>query len=119
MVLNAVQQVPSPSPPVLPRSQQQNSPSSHPLIGPLTGASTLSAFFAYNAKQVGSLALIVFVGSTIISLWGLWTVSWKTLRYVHRCHSLYYTRIAVCLFWILNQIKTHRSGQAHLVFSLW
>ncbi|KAJ7709837.1 hypothetical protein B0H17DRAFT_1029429 [Mycena rosella] len=54
---------------VLPRHQQT---ASHPLLIPLAGASCLSAFLAYNTKTVGSLASIVFVGSSIIGLSGIW-----------------------------------------------
>ncbi|KAF7363503.1 hypothetical protein MSAN_01006500 [Mycena sanguinolenta] len=43
-----------------------------PLLVPLAGAGTLSAFLAYNTKSVGSLASIVCVGSSIIGLWGTW-----------------------------------------------
>ncbi|KAJ6596962.1 hypothetical protein DFH09DRAFT_1133222 [Mycena vulgaris] len=54
---------------VLPRHQQA---ASHPLLVPLTAAASLSAFLAYNSKTVGSLASIVFVGSSIIGLCGTW-----------------------------------------------
>ncbi|KAJ6547630.1 hypothetical protein B0H19DRAFT_1166647 [Mycena capillaripes] len=54
---------------VVPRHQQTIR---HPLLIPLTVAGSLSAFLAYNTKSVGSLASVVFVGSSIIGLWGTW-----------------------------------------------
>ncbi|KAJ7046851.1 hypothetical protein C8F04DRAFT_1061952 [Mycena alexandri] len=59
-------------PPVdaLPRHQQVTP--NHPLLIPLSVAASLSAFLAYNTKSVGSLASIVFVGSSIIGLSGTW-----------------------------------------------
>ncbi|KAJ7172412.1 hypothetical protein C8R46DRAFT_1085857 [Mycena filopes] len=50
---------------------QQGTPN-HPLLIPLTIAGSLSAFLAYNTQTVGSLASIVFVGSTVIGLSGTW-----------------------------------------------
>ncbi|KAF9013874.1 hypothetical protein BDQ17DRAFT_1230886, partial [Cyathus striatus] len=46
----------------------------HPLLGPLTLASVISAFLAWNTKSVGPLASVVFTGSSTIALWGLWVI---------------------------------------------
>ncbi|KAJ7097869.1 hypothetical protein B0H15DRAFT_823076 [Mycena belliarum] len=54
---------------VLPQHQQT---ARHPLLIPLTVAGSLSAFLAYNTKTVGTLASMVFVGSSIIGLCGAW-----------------------------------------------
>ncbi|KAJ7632687.1 hypothetical protein FB45DRAFT_1057727 [Roridomyces roridus] len=58
--------------PSVPPVGLQNATSAHPLLLPLTVAGNLSAFLAYNTKNVGSLATIVFLGSGIIGIWGAW-----------------------------------------------
>ena len=63
-------QVPSPKPPV-----PSDEVPSHPLLTPLTVATNISAFLAWNTKDVGALASIVFFISMTIGLWGLWTAS--------------------------------------------
>jgi hypothetical protein len=63
-------QVPSPKPPI-----PSDEVPSHPLLTPLTIATNISAFLAWNNKDVGALASIVFVISMTIGLWGLWTAS--------------------------------------------
>jgi len=68
MVLN----VPSSLPPIEP--QHQSSVPSQPFLVPLTGAATLTSFFSYNTNSVGPLASCVFVGSAVVSLWGLWAI---------------------------------------------
>ena len=65
-------QVPSPKPPI--PSQADEVPS-HPLLTPLTVATNISAFLAWNTKDVGALSSIVFSISMTIGLWGLWTAS--------------------------------------------
>ncbi|KAJ6502484.1 hypothetical protein C8R45DRAFT_895942 [Mycena sanguinolenta] len=50
----------------------------HPLLVPLAGVGTLSAFLAYNTKSVGSLASVVCAGSGIIGLWGTWAAVFGT-----------------------------------------
>lgn len=60
---------PQPVPLTQPPSQPQQ-----PLLGPVTLAASLSAFLAWNTKSVGALASVVFVGSLIIGLWGVWAV---------------------------------------------
>ncbi|KAF5380896.1 hypothetical protein D9615_004004 [Tricholomella constricta] len=67
LVLNA------PSSPSLSELQVSTTPT-HPLLGPLSVASTVTAFLSYNTKNVGPLASITFVGSTVIGLWGLWAI---------------------------------------------
>jgi hypothetical protein len=63
-------QAPSPKPPV-----PSNEVPSHPLLTPLTVATNISAFLAWNTKDVGALSSIVFFISMTIGLWGLWTAS--------------------------------------------
>ena len=63
-------QVPSPKPPI-----PSDEVPSHPLLTPLTVATNISAFLAWNTKDVGALASIVFCISMTIGLWGLWTAS--------------------------------------------
>lgn len=63
-------QVPSPKPPI-----PSDEVPSHPLLTPLTVATNISAFLAWNTKDVGALSSIVFLISVTIGLWGLWTVS--------------------------------------------
>ncbi|KAJ7285769.1 hypothetical protein C8J57DRAFT_1496483 [Mycena rebaudengoi] len=66
-----------PSVPPVSRQQQRVTPS-HPLLIPLAVAGNLSAFIAYNTKTVGSLATIVFVGSSVIGLCGTWAAVFGT-----------------------------------------
>jgi len=70
LVLN----VPSPKPP-LPSDAEVPS---HPLLTPLTIAANISAFLAWNTRDVGALASIVFFISMTIGVWGLWTVVFAT-----------------------------------------
>ncbi|KAF8798073.1 hypothetical protein BYT27DRAFT_7228669 [Phlegmacium glaucopus] len=69
LALTLVLNVPSPKPPV-----DERAAPSHPLLSPLTIAANLSAFFAWNTRNVGALASIVFFISITIGLWGLWTI---------------------------------------------
>lgn len=46
----------------------------HPLLGPITVAANITAFLSYNTRNVGTLSWLVFVGSAVIGLWGLWTI---------------------------------------------
>ncbi|KAL0581536.1 hypothetical protein V5O48_000465 [Marasmius crinis-equi] len=46
----------------------------HPLLMPVTLASILSAFLAYNTTSVGSLAMFYFLLTSSIGLWGLWAL---------------------------------------------
>lgn len=64
-------QFPSPQPADL---TQQPAQPHQPLLGPVTLAASMSAFLAWNTKSVGALASVVFVGSLIVALWGLWAV---------------------------------------------
>jgi hypothetical protein len=73
-------QVPSPKPPI-----PSDEVPSHPLLTPLTIATNISAFLAWNNKDVGALASIVFFISMTIGLWGLWTASDNESRYCHFC----------------------------------
>ncbi|KAF9483752.1 hypothetical protein BDN70DRAFT_799262 [Pholiota conissans] len=43
-----------------------------PLLVPLSIAATISAFLAWNTKDVGSLSSVFFALSCTIGLWGLW-----------------------------------------------
>ncbi|KAF8910980.1 hypothetical protein CPB84DRAFT_1071798 [Gymnopilus junonius] len=45
-----------------------------PLLYPLALAGLVSALFAYNTTDVGSLATIFFLISLIIGLWGSWEI---------------------------------------------
>jgi len=57
-----------------PVAQMTSKVAGHPLLVPLTTASTLIAFLSYNTKSVSSLASLVFLGSATIGVWGLWTI---------------------------------------------
>ncbi|EPS98551.1 hypothetical protein FOMPIDRAFT_1097565, partial [Fomitopsis schrenkii] len=46
----------------------------HPLLAPLSTACALISIIAYNTKSVGSLGLLVSVGTAIVSLWGIWVM---------------------------------------------
>jgi hypothetical protein len=71
-------QIPS-SPPGAPNADTERLPSYHPLLGPLSGAASVTAFISYNTRNVGSLSWMVFVGSTIIGVWGFWTVTTRVI----------------------------------------
>ncbi|KAG5728002.1 hypothetical protein E4T56_gene19363 [Termitomyces sp. T112] len=62
-----------PSSPSL-KELQPKSPPTNPLLIPLTTAANLTALLSYNTKDVGTLASVVFVGSLVIALWGLWVI---------------------------------------------
>ncbi|KDQ60951.1 hypothetical protein JAAARDRAFT_31945 [Jaapia argillacea MUCL 33604] len=64
--------IPSSSP-ISPPSSEQGL-HSHPLLGPLTAASALSAFLAYNTPTVGMLSFLVFLGTGTIAGFGLWAM---------------------------------------------
>lgn len=49
----------------------------HPLLGPLSAACTLIAVISYNTKSVGSLSLLVSLGSGAIGLWGFWAIMFE------------------------------------------
>jgi len=70
LALTLVLNVPS-SKPLIPSDEVP----SHPLLTPLTIATNISAFLAWNTDDVGALASIVFFISTTIGLWGLWTIA--------------------------------------------
>ncbi|KAF7294876.1 hypothetical protein MIND_01025500 [Mycena indigotica] len=44
----------------------------HPLLIPVTTASCVSAFVAYNTSSIGSLATLVPIFAAIIGVWGAW-----------------------------------------------
>jgi len=67
--LTLVLNVPSPKPPI-----PSDEVPPHPLLTPLTIAANISAFLAWNTKNVGALASIIFFISMTIGLWGLWTI---------------------------------------------
>ena len=73
-------QVPSPKPPI-----PSDEVPSHPLLTPLTIATNISAFLAWNNKDVGALASIVFFISMTVGLWGLWTASDNESCCCHLC----------------------------------
>ncbi|KAF7323034.1 hypothetical protein HMN09_00083300 [Mycena chlorophos] len=66
LVLN----VPHSSPADILLSQKEET--RHPLLIPLTVASSTCAFLAYNDSSVGSLSTIVAGGSAVIGIWGAW-----------------------------------------------
>ncbi|KAF5357998.1 hypothetical protein D9756_001515 [Leucocoprinus leucothites] len=72
IALALVFNIPSPPQP-MPLVQSSTQPY-QPLLGPLTFAASLSAFLAWNTTSVGPLALIMFIGSLIIGIWGLWAI---------------------------------------------
>jgi len=47
---------------------------SHPLLAPITGASLLMSFSAYNAAGIGMLSTVFSIITGIVGLWGSWTV---------------------------------------------
>ncbi|KAF8238961.1 hypothetical protein L208DRAFT_1239737 [Tricholoma matsutake] len=55
-------------------SDNQRSSSYHPLLWPLSVAASVTAFLSYNTRNVGTLSWMAFVGSTIIGVWGFWTI---------------------------------------------
>lgn len=55
---------------------------SHPLLTPITGASLLMSFSAYNATGVGMLSTVFSIITGAVGLWGLWTVRPIILTYV-------------------------------------
>ncbi|KAF9227671.1 hypothetical protein BS17DRAFT_774131 [Gyrodon lividus] len=55
-----------------PAGSHRKGPDGHPLLGPVAWASLMMAFSSYNNRSVGTLATIVFVGSGVIGLFGLW-----------------------------------------------
>ncbi|CAA7271652.1 unnamed protein product [Cyclocybe aegerita] len=63
--------VPSPKAP-LPMSE--DSKPTQPLLVPLTIVANVSAFLAWNDKNVGALASVVFVVDFVIGIWGLWAI---------------------------------------------
>ncbi|GLB34899.1 hypothetical protein LshimejAT787_0204640 [Lyophyllum shimeji] len=56
----------------------------HPLLAPLSVAASVTSFLSYNTKNVGPLASIVFAGSAIIGLWGLWAIVFGNSRSVSK-----------------------------------
>ncbi|KLO05965.1 hypothetical protein SCHPADRAFT_838649 [Schizopora paradoxa] len=46
----------------------------HPLLGPLTFGSVLSAFVSYNTSSCGALSFFVSILTGIVGLWGLWVL---------------------------------------------
>ncbi|KAG2157183.1 hypothetical protein DEU56DRAFT_722542 [Suillus clintonianus] len=54
--------------------QQDDHVNSHPLLVPVTSASVLLSFLSYNASGVGSLGNFVLLGSSLVSLFGLWVL---------------------------------------------
>jgi len=50
----------------------QRDVNTHPLLMPVTSTSLLLAFLSYNKSGVGSLGSFVFLGSTVVGLFGLW-----------------------------------------------
>ena len=55
---------------------------SHPLLAPITGASLLMSFSAYNATGIGMLSTVYSIITGTVGLWGLWTVRPITPAYV-------------------------------------
>lgn len=47
---------------------------SHPFLAPVTGASLLMSFSAYNATGIGMLSTVFSTITGTVGLWGLWTV---------------------------------------------
>ena len=47
----------------------------HPLLAPLSTACGFISIITYNTKSVGSLGLLVSMGTAVVSLWGIWVVS--------------------------------------------
>lgn len=54
---------------------ERNAASTHPLLGSVAIASAVASFISYNTTTVGPLALIFFLGSGVVALWGFWVVS--------------------------------------------
>ncbi|KAJ7581476.1 hypothetical protein C8J56DRAFT_1057455 [Mycena floridula] len=62
---------------------------SHPLLVPVTLASSLTAFLSYNTKDLGSLATIFFLGPGVIALWGFWVMVFGAMpEKVHGKHGV-------------------------------
>ncbi|TFK54778.1 hypothetical protein OE88DRAFT_1653267 [Heliocybe sulcata] len=73
LVVTLILNIPSFAP-ITPREEMTNI-QTHPLLGPLTGGCILSAFLAWNTSTVGPLAILVFLGSGSIGLFGLWAIA--------------------------------------------
>ncbi|GJE87156.1 hypothetical protein PsYK624_032390 [Phanerochaete sordida] len=56
----------------------------HPLLVPLTAACSIISLTSYNRKSVGALAFLVFLGSSIIAVWGAWTLLFSGTSYISR-----------------------------------
>jgi len=55
---------------------------SHPLLAPITGASLLMSFSAYNTSGIGVLSTVFSMITGTVGLWGLWTVRSIVSSYV-------------------------------------
>ncbi|KAH9843047.1 uncharacterized protein C8Q71DRAFT_233212 [Rhodofomes roseus] len=54
----------------------------HPLLGPLSTACAFISVISYNTKSVGSLGLLVSMGTALVCLWGFWVLVFEgTSRY--------------------------------------
>ncbi|KZT70154.1 hypothetical protein DAEQUDRAFT_764899 [Daedalea quercina L-15889] len=82
ILLVAIAVVLVPSSVVLPSYPSGNNVVGHPLLSPLSTACAFISITAYNTKSVGSLGLLVFIGTAIVSLWGFWVLAFEgTSRY--------------------------------------
>ena len=56
------------------RTARQGAPG-HPLLEPLSAACLLISFISYNTTSVGSLGMLLCLGTGTIGGWGFWAVS--------------------------------------------
>jgi len=67
LILNTPETIQTPVP-----SETGNKP--HPLLAPITIASSILAFISWNTKDVGALATVTFVINAVVGIWGSWTM---------------------------------------------
>lgn len=89
--------------------ENQRSSSSHPLLGPLSGAASVAAFLSYNTRNVGTLSWMFFVGFAIIGVWGFWTVTsfvycGGECSWTNQCYP-----VLDCLWRFISDVQKHWS----------
>ncbi len=91
----------------------------HPLLEPLSAACLLISFISYNTTSVGSLGLLLCLGTGAIGGWGFWAVSILLFRSGIRLTieiPVYILPDTVC--WFLTHLTKDRSRQADVAVPL-
>ncbi|KAF9535291.1 hypothetical protein CPB83DRAFT_841523 [Crepidotus variabilis] len=81
VALTLILNIPTPEAPIPPKDV---SALYHPLLVPLTIASSSLAFVSWNTKTVGALATVTFTIDATIGLWGLWTILFASSRSISK-----------------------------------